>query len=201
MKKRRVLKKFIAMLLTLALLTSSIPVALVFAATDNLLDECEDSLEEVEESIEDSKSVITAGDWRTAIFVDKLAWNAFHNQVQRAIYDKYRNTAIEVGTELEITYGKDNDKDLIGKKGRVDIYMEGKNSILLWEVKPYSYSIEPKKSKALKQLMEYKLSRNNLEIGSDQIEGGVTHLYTQTLRGRYLEFVEYEINIMLKIMD
>lgn len=64
MKKRRALKKFIAMVLTLAILTSSIPVASVFAATDNFLDECGNSLEEVEESIEDSKSVITAGDWR-----------------------------------------------------------------------------------------------------------------------------------------
>ena len=102
MKKRRVLKKFIAMVLTLAILTSSIPVALVFAATDNFLDECGNSLEEVEESIEDSKSVITAGDWRTAIFVDELAWNAFHNQVQRAIKEKYENTGKIVGTELNI---------------------------------------------------------------------------------------------------
>ena len=193
MKKRRALKKFIAIVLTFAILTSSIPVISVFATTDNFLDECGNSLEEVEESIEDSYSVITAGDWRTAIFVDNLAWNAFHNQVQKAIKEKYENTSKIVGTELSIIYGENNEESLRGKKGRADIYVEDGAYTYLWEIKPYSYSIEPKKSKALKQLKEYKLSKNNYKIGSNQIEGGVTHLYTQNLRGKYLEFVEYEI--------
>ena len=143
MKKRRVLKKFVAMVLTLAILSSSIPVASAFAATDNFLDERENSLEEVEESIEDSYSATTAGDWKTAIFVDKLAWNAFHNQVQRAIIEKYENTGKIVGTELSITYGENNEESLRGKKGRTDIYMKDGAYTYLWEIKAYSYSKEP----------------------------------------------------------
>ena len=154
MKKRKntTITRFIAYLLTLAISISSINVTSVFAEaeaddivkdlSEELAEELNDYMEETEEAIEDSASLVTAGNWYVAIEIDHLSWNAFHNRVQEAICEKYKN----VGRELIITYGENNKESLRGKKGRADIYMIDKDVTYLWEIKPYSYSVEPKKS-------------------------------------------------------
>ncbi|MDE6210209.1 MAG: hypothetical protein K2M73_11135 [Lachnospiraceae bacterium] len=201
MKKRKntTITRFIAYLLTLAISISSINVTSVFAEAEendivkDLTEEINDYMEETEEAIEDSASLVTAGNWYVAIKIDHLSWNAFHNRVQEAICEEYENKSEEVGRELEIIYGKNNKESLRGKKGRADIYMKARDAIYLWEIKPYSYSVEPKKTKAIEQLDEYVKSKSNYRFGGSQIANGVTYINLIVQRDGYTEHVEYEI--------
>ncbi len=196
MKVKIKFRKYIACLLIIAITLSTIQLTPVYAADgDNIgatiADTIKHEAEKTVESIEDSKSDRRAGDWGTATKVDHLPWNAFHNAVQADIRTK--NSEI-MPKELSIEYTKDNGK-LEGKRGRADLYMESKEGYTyIWEVKPYSYSEEPKRSLAKTQLSNYVLSNKKVyRTGGMQISSGETTLSKAVIHAKYIEYVTYTI--------
>lgn len=157
--------------------------------------------EATEEAIEDSQASIPtrAGDWSKAINEDGFAWNAFHIAVQNDIRGKH----VFVGrSELPIDFRNENG-DLTGKKGKADLYRrenedDPESTTYLWEVKPASYSIEPKLTKGLIQLQGYINSKTNYTVGGIDIMSGSCTLgnYTITYEnaGNGLIFYWFERN-------
>ncbi len=196
MKLKISLKKWIAYLLIFAVTLSVIPPVPVFASGDDdiagsIAGTIQSEAEKTAEAAADALSSNSAGDWATAVFVDHWYWNSFHNAVQTDICSK--NDGL-VEKELTIKYSKDNGK-LEGKTGRADLWMKGNDTFTyLWEVKPYSYSTEPKRSIARAQLANYVLSdQTTFKTGGMQIEGGEVILSKPVVHVGYTEYVTYTI--------
>lgn len=172
--KKVMFKRVVALIITFVLLFTGIGVVPVHAETEeSLLGTVISQSEEVAEGIVDAKSTPSAGPWWQAL-ADGFWWNSFHNQVQKHIVD-ISNRTIE--RELYITYGKENG-NLEGKHGSADLYKQTDEKTYLWEVKPYSYSVDPKKSLGEEQLRQYVLSKKDLyRLGGKQIESGETGLF------------------------
>lgn len=87
----------------------------------------------------------------TAVFVDNCSWNFFHNQVEEHISNL---SAWLVGREQRINYNQlvlNPVSNKYTKYGSADLYLksineEGEPITRLWDVKPASYLINPKKS-------------------------------------------------------
>lgn len=81
MKQRMMIKKIIATILTVVILITGIPIAPVFAASEEGEDtfwyEVQDAVEETIEAIKDSYSHESAGNWYLATKYDRLPWNFF----------------------------------------------------------------------------------------------------------------------------
>lgn len=123
----------------------------------------------------------TADEWITAIFVDRMSWNAFHNEVQKNIRSK--NPQISKH-ELYI-------KSIIG---RADLYFEKNKIKYIWEVKPADYGIDPiKEQRAMKQLDKYKKADKNIMIGGNEISGGSCFIEKTVYHKYYIEYVRYDI--------
>ena len=149
--------------------------------------------EEVVEAMADSMSINNAGDWRTAIFVDGFYWNSFHNAVQKHIRDN--NPGVDK-RELWVTFFENSKKVGYGK-GDLSFY-DGKYTYI-WEVKPYSYSVEPKRSLGVAQLERYRATNiYKYRIGGNQISGGTTYLYKDVVYTGYVEHITYEINYTIE---
>lgn len=195
MKLKIRFRKYIAYLLIIAITLSSIQLTPVYAAGgDDIGDTIAETIQyEAEKSAEaglDALSANSAGDWRTAVFIDHFYWNSFHNAVQADI--KTKNSKIGE-KELSIKYTKDNGM-LEGKSGRADLWMQEDKYTYIWEVKPYSYSVEPKKSLAKTQLSNYVLSnKDDYKTGGLQIQNGETSLSKAVVHAGYTEYVTYNI--------
>lgn len=143
--------------------------------TDDITKDVSDFIDKQEEStkdaIADSKSKkATAGDWKKAIYEDGLAWNTFHNVVQFDI--RMQNTGKVDGEKLITLYNEK--KEPTGKSGRADIVYHENNSddYYVYEVKPYSYSVDPKKALGEAQLEKYVRSYNTIHGGEHYHKGG-----------------------------
>lgn len=176
--------------------------------TKGVSDFIDNQVEATEEAIADSKSKkATAGDWKKAIFKDGLAWNTFHNAVQADI--RLENMGKVDGEELILLYNEK--KEPTGKSGRADIvYHDGDDGdddddnskdYYVYEVKPYSYSVDPKKALGEAQLEKYVRSYNvkynngrNYFKGGNVIEDGDT-IYGPVVREKYVAYyyITYEV--------
>lgn len=179
--KKHGIKSILSWLIAICLIISAIGVTPAQAA-GTIIDEpgkltIEDEihdLEEIEEAINDSKATNPAGDWKQAR-KDGLRWNSFHIAVQKHI--KGVNSAVE---EKELEVFKD---EKLGRKkgnyGRVDLWMldpESKN-YCFWEIKPESYSSEPKRTRAKAQLDKYlNWYGNSCKAGGGQIKNNEFYL-------------------------
>ncbi|MDR0918433.1 MAG: hypothetical protein LBM93_04195, partial [Oscillospiraceae bacterium] len=142
--------------------TAGLPVfrkAMVYSAS--VMSESE--VEAEQEAFEDSISIVSAGNWGISRYVDNLSWGFFHYEVQKHIIKKYDP---KIKKEQEIIFSKN-------KKGRADLAEEitdPKSSnyglTYLWEVKPYSYSVDPKKTKGENQLKGYVGTKDYYRIGN-----------------------------------
>ena len=85
MKHRMMIKKIIAIILTVVILVTGIPTSPVFASSkedeDTFWYEVVDAVEETIEAIKDSYSHNSAGNWYLVRNYDRLPWNFFHNRV------------------------------------------------------------------------------------------------------------------------
>lgn len=90
-------------------------------------------------------------DWK--LLIEEHAWNYIHNLVQDHIVKKY---------------GDINKEYVLNDKRRIDLIR--KITLHIWEVKPNSYSYEPKRSVAVEQLEGYKNSMFGAQIGDNYIE-------------------------------
>ncbi len=122
-------------------------------------------------------------EWIMATAYDHFSWNAFHNAVERDIRAKYENKI------------DDKEKFLKGF-GKADLSWEEGNEILLWEVKPADYGINPiKEAKALTQLNRYiNADISKHRVGDSRIADGHTSVSKSIYRGTYIEHVTYEID-------
>lgn len=104
--------------------------------------------------------------WYLSKEYDKLPYNEFHIRVQKHIRknNNDQNPFFIQNTELYLEYDMDKinaNPDLKKYKkqsseGSADIWLEENDDIFIWEVKPYSYSIDMEKNaKGLKQLEKY----------------------------------------------
>lgn len=194
MKQRLLVKRLIAMILAVAMLVTGIPMTTVYAAGDDIkfdaLSELKDALEEQAEVNSDIVSSVSAGDWGKAIFYDMLPWNFFHNRVQA---DIVAHNIGKVTKEKKIPYYNEKG-ELTGKYGKADLCMETNEKTYLWEVKPYSYSVNPKKEAGKIQLDNYVKTNPNLyDIGGSQISGGTIIVPLVITHPGVTESVEYEI--------
>lgn len=194
MKQRLLVKRIIAMILAVAMLVTGIPMTTVYAAGDDIkfdaLSELKDALEEKAEVDSDMVSSVSAGDWSKAIFYDMLPWNFFHNRVQA---DIVAHNIGKVTKEKKISY-YNKQGELTGKYGKADLCMETNEKTYLWEIKPYSYSVNPKKEAGELQLANYvKTDPNFYDIGGSQISGGTIIIPLVITHPGVTENVEYEI--------
>ncbi len=123
MKKR--LTKFIAYILIISLFLQPVSLLPVSASSniENIASNLTAEFESTIEAMEDSISVpVSAGNWWYATQKDYIKWNDFHNAVQEEIIAKYGD---EMKRELRVNY-KDEEGNLTGKYGKVDLYMEEK---------------------------------------------------------------------------
>lgn len=157
--KRWVLK-FISCILTIAIFMSAIelsPQMIVYA--DNSVDYT--VLDDAsQEAMDECYTIVPekAGDWHKACIIDNIPWNYFHNSVQGYIRD---NKSFK-DSELQIVFKEEVENPVTKKKsttGKADLSLKtivgNKEVTYLWEVKPASYSIDPKKSLGEKQLGNY----------------------------------------------
>lgn len=96
-------RRIIAVVLSMSMLLTVLPTncSIVFAESGKsgetilatLSDEVSSIGEAKAEAFADStaEASVRAGDWRTAIYVDRLAWNKFHIEVQKDIVTKYKS--------------------------------------------------------------------------------------------------------------
>lgn len=131
------------------------------ALREKAMEAVDEQADAADEAILDATCPDKAGDWRTAIFKDKLPWNYFHNAVQayiRSSNDLYGKK------ELEITYKPEQKKAT--KTGRADLYQIKDQFTYIWEVKPASYKNDPNRSLGLEQLKGYVDSNNRYRFGN-----------------------------------
>lgn len=165
--------KFVSSMLVMALFLSTLN---LFPAAANsemevVTSVVETALEEEVEAIQDSLLPIKAGDWWKATQKDYFKWNEFHNAVQNHIVKEYQKNGMS--KELYVQYNNGKKK---GRIGKADLYLIEGNVAYLWEVKPASYSVDPKKTNGENQLKGYvnnAVSINNpyltLKIGDARI--------------------------------
>ena len=176
MKQKILIKRITAIILTLAILMTGIPVTTASAETGNIADdvlsvltaEVERTLEEIEEVERDKVSHVRAGNWYIAINIDKLPYNFFHKAVQADIVAK--NSGVEA--EKIMRY-KDENGELTGKYGYADLYMDAGGKSYIWEVKPFSYKKDPNKKLGEDQLAGYVGTDPTYQTGDSRIEDGV----------------------------
>ena len=194
MKLKIQIKRITAVILAITMMLSAVPVTYVHAGEQSstvktLIAEIK-KRERMPQGLTASNS---AGDWKTAKEHDHLARNYFHLAVQDDIVSK--NEGIQ--KELDITYGPENDTELQGKTGRADLYLEDdKNKCTyLWEIKPFSYSKEYKRSKGINQLAQYIASEpDKYKIGEDQIKNGTVYRDIIVENVGKTEYVRYTID-------
>lgn len=163
-------RRIIAVVLSISMLLTVLPTncSIVFAESgksgETILATLSDEVSSIGEAKAEAQSdsiadvKVRAGDWRTAIYKDHLVWNRFHTEVQKDIFSRYMSSKeikLEYGIEFVNASGKKT-----GKKGRADIAIKEDGSTYLWEVKPYSYSVNPKKLLGEEQLSKYIFSGN-----------------------------------------
>ena len=156
MKLKQMTRRIIAVVLSISMLLTVLPTncSVAFAESENssktILTSLSDEISSIGEAKAEAQSdsiadvKVRAGDWRTAIYKDHLAWNRFHIEVQKDIFSRYMSSK-EIYLEYSIKFVDDNGGKT-GKTGRSDIAINKKGKTYLWEVKPYSYSVDPKKS-------------------------------------------------------
>ena len=196
--KRHGIKNILSLFIAICLIIAAMGAAPAQAA-GTIIDEpgkltIEDEihdLEEIEEAINDSKATNPAGDWKQAR-KDGLRWNTFHIAVQKHI--KGVNSAVEE-KELEVF----KDKKLGHKKGnygRVDLWAYDKGSDLtyFWEIKPNSYSSEPKRTRAKAQLDKYiDWYGGSCKAGGGQIKSDDFYLVKYIPDGKGLKKIIYKV--------
>lgn len=170
MKLKQMTRRIIAVVLSISMLLTVLPTncSIVFAESgksgETILATLSDEVSSIGEAKAEAQSdsiadvKVRAGDWRTAIYKDHLVWNRFHTEVQKDIFSRYMSSKeikLEYGIEFVNASGKKT-----GKKGRADIAIKEDGSTYLWEVKPYSYSVNPKKLLGEEQLSKYIFSGN-----------------------------------------
>ena len=187
MKLKQMTRRIIAVVLSISMLLTVLPTncSVVFAESENssktilasLSDEVSSMSEASAEAFADStaEASVRAGDWRTARYVDHLAWNRFHIEVQKDIVAKYKlkaGTSATIAKESHIDFVDKSGKKT-GKTGRADIAIEKGGQTYFLEVKPYSYSVEPKKLAGEEQLANYVFSANCTKASGYIKEGSV----------------------------
>lgn len=147
-------KQWIAIILVIALSLSSVPMSQVQAETNvngkgidvlsSIRTRVEHKAETIKEGKIDSKAVVSAGNWYVAIKIDHLSWNFFHNAIQEDIANNedYANVSKEFPIDDKWEDGKPT-----GKPGRADLAMVDGDKTYLWEIKPWSYSVEDEKKR------------------------------------------------------
>lgn len=203
MKLKRSFKRWLSILLAVAVLLTTVMPTPVYAAGENdndvtssIQSSIEHEMEKEAEGRADAESPNSktkANDWRNARYKDKLAWNYFHNRVQENIISKVGGVKREVQIAL-MDYNVETGKyEEIGKNGRADLYLEeGKGNskkTYIWEVKPSSYISGSKRNTALNQLNKYIQSVPNAQAGGSQITDGE---FTQLVTGKDKDGV-YEV--------
>jgi hypothetical protein len=195
----KTISKLIAFMLSGTILLPAIPMIHVLADENTLENFAESALsssfEEVVEAGEDAVSSPTkASKWFVAVSLDGADWWLFHNQVQKDIRDRYRSSGIRQ-SELTVKYKYEKDGpldkngvpkykkgDLTGGFGRADLAWQITDVVspnfgmtYLWEIKPSSYLIDPKKTKGEQQLQGYVNTDSSYRIGNTEgvnITGG-----------------------------
>lgn len=203
MKLTGTIRRWIAMMLIIAISLSALTPKAVYAfekeAADDILEEIvkagKNMVEATAEAREDAKSSVQAGDWGTAIYTDHLPWCVFHVAVQLDIVKK--NSIVgEISKEMRIDYVDKNNKKT-GKWGRADIAVNDGKNTFLWEVKPYSYSQSPKKELGEAQLALYVASDTNYYIGTNQIKDGEFIFLVISYHRDYTEYISYTVKYMV----
>ena len=102
MKLKQITRRIIAVVLSISMLLTVLPTncSVVFAESENssktilasLSDEVSSMSEASAEAFADStaEASVRAGDWGKARYVDRLAWNRFHIEVQKDIVSRYK---------------------------------------------------------------------------------------------------------------
>lgn len=195
------LKKVISIVLVASIvISSSISTTEVHAqsgSTDDIRESIGSYTEYYGRTVQEATTDISygspSGDWRTARYVDGLAWNKFHNEVQNHIRDKYKASGMENG-EIPIYY-KDKNGNETGKRGRADLGMKKGEDMLLWEVKPYSYRVDPAlRTLARNQLDGYVASLPTYSRGGKEIQSDQCSFELVKSSGKEVEVVTYKIS-------
>lgn len=134
MKLKQMTRRIIAVVLSISMLLTLLPTncSIVFAESENssktilasLSDEISSMGEASAEAFADStaEASVRAGDWRTAIYVDRLAWNKFHIEVQKDIVTKYKtkvSTSESIKSEYSIEFVDKNGKKLARQEEQI----------------------------------------------------------------------------------
>lgn len=181
--KRWVLK-FISCILTIAIFISAIelsPQMIVYA--DNSVDYT--VLDDAsQEAMDECYTIVPekAGDWHKACIIDNIPWNYFHNSVQGHIKNSPQSNFNK--KELQIEFKNEVENPVTKKKsttGKADLSLKtmvgDKVVTYLWEVKPASYSVDPKKPLGEKQLGNY-LNQDLRIDKNNYVNGGTTQYIT-----------------------
>lgn len=134
MKLKQMTRRIIAVVLSISMLLTVLPTNcnVAFAESGNsgetilasLTDEISSMGEASAEAFADStaEASVRAGDWRTAIYVDRLAWNKFHIEVQKDIVTKYKtkvSTSESIKSEYSIEFVDKNGKKLARQEEQI----------------------------------------------------------------------------------
>ncbi len=155
--------------------------------------------EYTQEAMSDMMAKESAGDWGQAVFWDFLPWNFFHNEVQNKIISEYKSSygdALRKEKIIDLKYTDGQSKGhLTGKNGRADLYLKEGNKVYIWEVKPYSYKVSPRREEALIQLDKYIFSAgDNARRGGMTFGDGVFYSTALVLRPNSINEVVYRID-------
>lgn len=166
-----------------------------------LAEEIGENMDAVSDSLSKKAS---AGNWHVAVYVDGLPWSKFHKEVQKDILKKYGVDKIKL--EMQVTYPKPIIKEnaYTGKKrqykrGYADVSFEKEDIGYLYEVKPYSFSVQPKKKLAESQLKAYVDSSPKYKKGTRSLieDGECFFDITRTFKV-YTEDIEYKIQYFVQ---
>lgn len=171
-KKDNRIKRILSTFLCIVIMIESVLLGVPSYATnssDSITDCLGHEAEKTVEAQEDSCENYSAGDWKSAIYKDGLAWNYFHNEVQSDVVTRYNSEGVSKEQEIK---GLLINNVKTTKKGRADILKrESSEVIYIWEVKPKSFMNSDKRAKAIEQLNSYVGAEPYYFRGSNQITG------------------------------
>ncbi len=200
MKKIKILKRILALVLVLSITLTILPPAFAEAVEYDpditLLEYAAAEARRMNEGISDSISTKgpKAGNWWPVIHLDYLRYDFFHKLVQKDIEANNSNIELEEWLDVKIPIGNGKYHEV---KGRADVIMVVKEGVeeYIWEVKPYSYSVSPKRDSARIQLGLYVASdQTKYHIGGGQIQGNTITKGIAVLSTDGIKYVTYTID-------
>lgn len=213
MNSNKVLYRIISWILCVCLCANicTSGIITVFAQSDgsvsvnNINGLINEEVEEAEDAVSDSISTkASAGNWYVAVHVDGLPWSKFHKEVQKDILKKYGVGKIKL--EMMVTYPqpiiKENaytGEEKQYKRGFVDVSFKDEEGTYLYEVKPYSFSVQPKKGLAESQLQAYVDSSIHYKRGTkSKIEDGECSFQITRTFEKSTQDIEYVIQYFVQ---